>query len=433
MNKQNQSGTLTRGLRLGKLGLSLTGSYLSYQAQNLFYGENKRVERQKRLQRQASKKVKAELGQLKGAAMKLGQVLSLHTHTLPEEALQELADLQMRAPAMHPALTRARFRACCGKYPEEVFAEFDATPLAAASLGQVHCAVTRSGERVAVKIQYPAIRESIDNDFKLLRSATAMGRVTGHVPLALLDEIQRGFVEETDYIHEGKNLEFFRMGMAELNFAEVPKVHWDATTGQVLTMSFVRGESLEKFLAAKPSQAVRDLIGERLVHNYYFQLHRLRALQADQHPGNFLFRMDGTLGLVDFGCVKRIGFDVSDLIRCCIARSWRQGDAAAQHVFKMVFGKQAPYARARKMLNELENLAQNLFPEGANAGATVDFGENKFLNNMSASLRIAAREKLANPDFAFISRAELGLFSVLHRLKARANPRQIWGRVDVER
>ena len=149
--------------------------------------------------------------------MKLGQLLSLQARTLPEEVIRELAGLQMRAPGMHPTLARARFKASVGKYPEEVYREFEGEPFAAASLGQVHRAVTRTGEKVAVKIQYPAIRASIENDFKLLRSASLPARMTGHLPQSILDEVQRGFLEETDYLHEAENIEllFSRAGRSE--------------------------------------------------------------------------------------------------------------------------------------------------------------------------------------------------------------------------
>src|SRR5262249_45862549 len=153
--------------RLGKLGLTLTGSYLGYQAQNLFLAQEQRSERQHRFQRKASRRIRQELQTLKGAAMKIGQIFSLQTHALPEDAIEELANLQMHAPAMHPTLARAQFKSSIGKYPEEVFRDFDPEPFAAASLGQVHRAVTLTGENVAVKIQYPAIRASIESDFKL--------------------------------------------------------------------------------------------------------------------------------------------------------------------------------------------------------------------------------------------------------------------------
>ena len=430
MKKHFQSGAVRRGFRLGKLGLSLTGSYLGYQAQNLLLGDARRAERKRGFQQDASRRVRQELQSLKGAAMKLGQILSLQTHALPEEAIQELANLQMRAPGMHPALARAQFKSSCGKYPEEVFREFESDPFAAASLGQVHRAITRSGERVAVKLQYPAIRSAIENDFKLFRSATLPGRLTGHAPVALLDEIQRGFLEETDYLHEGRNLDFFGQGLGGFPYLSIPKVHWALTTDRVLTMSFIDGAPLETFLEGKPPQAVRDLIGSRVVELYYSQLHRLRALHADHHPGNYLFQPDGRIGLVDFGCVKRLTFDVSDLIRCCVARTWRQGEKQAGHVLRLIFGPGVPFRRARQMLPTLEDLAGNLYPEPGSAGLVVNFGEPKLLEIMGRSLKAAVRDKLANPEFAFTSRADLGIYSLLHQLRARVNVVEIWRRVS---
>ena len=154
MNSKTNSGALTRGFLLGKLGFKLAGSYLGYQAQNLFLGEGERPQRQARFQRQASRRVREELGNLKGPAMKLGQLVSMGSGALLPEALEELADLQMRAPGMHASLARAQFKSALGKYPEELFGEFDPEPFAAASLGQVHRGITQSGERVAIKIQY---------------------------------------------------------------------------------------------------------------------------------------------------------------------------------------------------------------------------------------------------------------------------------------
>jgi predicted unusual protein kinase regulating ubiquinone biosynthesis (AarF/ABC1/UbiB family) len=430
VKKTIQSGTLARGYRLGKLGLSLTGSYLGYQAQNLLLGEEERAQRQQRFQQDASRRVRKELQSLKGAAMKLGQILSLQTHALPEDAIKELANLQMHAPAMHPALARAQFKSSYGKYPEEVFREFDLEPLAAASLGQVHRAVTKNGEKVAVKIQYPAIRASIENDFKLLRSATFPGRLTGHTPMAVIDEIQRGFLEETDYIKEGRNLDFFGKGLSGFLYLTIPRVHWEVTAERVLTMSFVDGLTMSAFLKAGPPQSIRDLVGSRLVELYYFQLHKLKAIHADHHPGNYLFQPDGRIGLVDFGCVKRVGFDATDLINCVVARSWHGGEKAAKHFLQLVFGRDVPYQRARKMIPTLEEMAAILHPLGTNT--TVDFGNPRMLEGLSGAMGTVLREKLTNPEFAFISRADLGLYSLLHQLRARVSCKEIWRRVSAE-
>ncbi len=301
VNQNGQGGSaLARGYRIGKLSFSLMGSYLGYQAQNLLLGKEAQPQRRARFQQAASRRVRDELGALKGPAMKLGQMLSMQTDLLPEEALQELAGLQMRAPAMHPTLARAQFKSALGKNPEELFREFDPEPFAAASLGQVHHATTFNGERVAVKIQYPAIRLAIENDLKLLRSATLPTKFTGHVPSSLLNEIARGLLEETDYLHEAANLNYFRNGLTGLPYVTIPRVYRELSTDRVLTMSYIEGESLGDWLKRKPSRELRDLVGMRLCETYETQLQTLNALHADQHPGNYLFQPDGRIGLVDF-------------------------------------------------------------------------------------------------------------------------------------
>jgi predicted unusual protein kinase regulating ubiquinone biosynthesis (AarF/ABC1/UbiB family) len=425
------SGALQRGVRLGRLGLGLTGSYLGYQMQNLVLGADD--QRQRRFQQRSSRRLREELGSLKGAAMKLGQILSLQTRALPEAVIEELSGLQMQAPGMHPTLARAQFKSSLGRYPEEVFSQFEPEPFAAASLGQVHRAVGKNGKPLAVKIQYPAIRGAIEDDLKLLRSAMLPARVTGHLPGAIVDEIQRGFLEETDYLHEVSNLELFAQGLKSLDYVEIPIPDRTLTTRQVLTMSFVEGESLGTFLAKKPSAALRDLIGERLVELYYHQMHRLRVLHADHHPGNYLFKRDGRIGVVDFGCVKRIHFDVSALIQGCVDRSWQRGEKQAKEILALIFGTKVPYARAKRMLPTLELMAGILYPRGPNADRVVDFGKGELLEALGGALGKALQDRITNPEFAFISRAEMGIYSLLHRLGAKVKPRVIWERVSQTR
>jgi serine/threonine protein kinase len=364
--------------------------------------------------------------------MKLGQMLSLQNGTLSEEALRELANLQMQAPGMHASLARVQFKSALGKYPEEVLREFDPESFAAASLGQVHRAVTFSGENVAVKIQYPAIRSSIESDLKLLRSAAFPGRVTGHVPSALIDEIARGLLEETDYAREAGNLDYFRKGLAGLDFVTVPRVHRELSSDRVLTMSFVEGESLSEWLRRKPSQALRDLLGARLCEAYETQLQHLRVIHADQHPGNFLFQPDGRFGLVDFGCVKRVSFDIVEFRRFQEERGWRESEAAERRFLAILYGKTIPLARARKILPLMEEMLDIYRPQGA-ADYVINFRTHR--QNAKAEevrrrmTKLIFRDKLFNPDFVYFTRADMGLWHMLGEIGATVNVSEIVRRI----
>ena len=430
------TGALARGYRIGKLGFSLVGSYIGYQAQNLLLSKDTQPQRRARFHQQVSRQVRNELGALKGPAMKLGQMLSMQTGLLSDDALEELASLQMQAPPMHPTLARAQFKSALGKYPEDVFREFDAEPFAAASLGQVHRAVTLGGEKVAVKIQYPAIRSAIENDLKLLRSATLPTRVTGHVPQSLLDEIARGLLEETDYLNEAANLDYFRKGLAALPYVTVPRVYRDLTTDRVLTMSFVEGVSLSEWLKRNPSRATRDFMGVRLWEAYETQLQRLRVVHADQHPGNYLFQPDGRFGLVDFGCVKRVNFDVVELHRYYQERSWRKSEAAARHFLEIFFyGKHVPFARGRKILPLIEEWLDTYRPYATKGDFVIDFRndgkKNPKVKEMERRLlQRILQDKLINPEFVYLVRADMGCWHLLSEVGATVNVSEISRRVS---
>ena len=429
------SGMLPRGYRLGKLGFSLAGSYLGYQLQNIFLGETGKPQRKAHFHKKASRQLREELGALKGPVMKLGQLLSQQSGILPEEALLELAGLQMQAPGMHASLARVQFKSALGKYPEELFREFDPEPFAAASLGQVHRAVTFAGEKVAVKIQYPAIRSAIESDLKLLRSAALPGRVTGHVPSALLDEVARGLLEETDYLREADNLDCFRKGLAGLDFVTVPRVHRELTSDRVLTMSFVEGETLSDWLKRKPSQALRDLTGARLWEAYETQLQPPRVIQSDQHPGNFLFQPDGRFGLVDFGNVKPLTFDFRELVRFCDTRGWRESEAAERRFLSDDLWKSRTPTPAREKILPLFEEWQDAYRPQRSGDHVIDFRSDRKKNSKGLEIqrRMAKqtlRDKLINPDFVYLKRGDMGIWHLLGEIGATVNVSEISRRVS---
>src|SRR5581483_683243 len=167
-----------RAARLAQLGAGLAGSYLAYQLQRPFLNETAAKQRKQDFRRKQARRAREELQSLRGPIMKIGQAISMQSHFLDAATIEEFSALQMHAPPMHASLMRARFKGSLGQYPGEVFGSCEETPLTAASLGQVHRAVTNQGEEVVVKIQYPAMREAIAGDFQALRTAGFAARLT---------------------------------------------------------------------------------------------------------------------------------------------------------------------------------------------------------------------------------------------------------------
>src|SRR5260370_21054979 len=195
----SQKNTATgRAFSMASMGAGMAGSYFGYLLQRVFLGEAKGKLKLKSTQIRAARKMADEMQALRGPAMKLGQMLSLQTGFLPDEILAELATLQMEAPGMHPSLVRVQVKASLGREPEEIFKHFTAEPFAAASLGQVHHAITRDGQRVAVKIQYPGIRRAIENDFSLFRTFSNPAQASRQRPKSAIDETQKHIVALTD-------------------------------------------------------------------------------------------------------------------------------------------------------------------------------------------------------------------------------------------
>jgi predicted unusual protein kinase regulating ubiquinone biosynthesis (AarF/ABC1/UbiB family) len=407
---------------MATMGMGVAGSYVGYLLQRAFLGEDQRRARLAAAHTRAGHRMRRELQALRGPAMKLGQTLSLQTGVLPEEALLELSALQREAPAMHPSLMRTQFRASLGRDPESVYATFEDHPFAAASLGQVHRATLRDGTPVAVKIQYPGIRDAIASDFAWFRAVSKPAQATGHLPGGAIDELEEQIVAEADYAREADNVDLFRRGMA-LPFVNVPKVFRQFSSRTVLTMSFLPGEHMDDFLARHPSRALRDLVGERLVELFYFQLLRLHALHADPHWGNYLFEADGTIGLVDFGCVKHLrpAF-VEDLQAFLLfpgSRRSPQFQAMLARRYELMGGRINPAVR-RTLTEFAEQFYRRVFPpDPEREHDRFDFGDRAFLQDYLHASRALVKSRGILPEYLFLARAEMGLYQTLHRLRAR--------------
>ncbi|MBV1880700.1 MAG: AarF/ABC1/UbiB kinase family protein [Pseudomonadales bacterium] len=252
------------------------------------------------------------IGQMKGTALKLAQMLSMQLDFLPEEIRQELEKSASKAPGLNKALIRKTITAQLGSPPEALFKHFENTPFAAASLGQVHRAVTFDNEEVAVKVQYPGIATSIKSDIdlvKILLKPTQLSKMFSEV----FKELERVLKEELDYEIEAENTNWFYNNSSGSKFI-IPRVYAELSTSKVITTSMIAGEHLDVWLSKNPDQKTKNHYGQRLVDFYEESLCQNLRLQADPNIGNYLFRADGKLGLIDFGCTKTIKLDESNLM-----------------------------------------------------------------------------------------------------------------------
>lgn len=401
-----------RALRMAGLGFNVAGSYVGYLVQRAFLDEEARAVKLRAANKRAAERMRAEFQSLRGPAMKLGQALSLQGGVLPDEILVELSKLQMEAPGMHPSLMRAQFRGCFGRDPEDVFAEFDAQPFAAASLGQVHRGVTRAGDAVAVKIQYPGIRDAIKHDFTWFRAVSRPAQASGHLPHAAIDELEQQIVAETDYRREADNAEFFAERLAPLRFVRVPHVFREYSTDQVLTMSVVSGDPLDRFLHRRPSQKLRDVIGEHLFELFYFQLLKIEAFHADPHSGNYLFDPDGTIGLIDFGCVKYLRAAFAADLRSFYLYPGPRDSAEFRTMLEQryaLLGTKLRPAAKRALVGFAENFYRKVYPPQPEMDTeTIDFGKSAVLQDYLRESQKLLRGKGVMAEYVFLARCELG-------------------------
>jgi predicted unusual protein kinase regulating ubiquinone biosynthesis (AarF/ABC1/UbiB family) len=427
MSDEN-STSMRRALSIANIGMGVAGSYLGYALQHAFLGEAERGAKLKATHTRAARRMADEMKSLRGAAMKLGQTLSLQTGTLPDEMLTELATLQMSAPPMHPSLVRAQFKQSLGAEPEEIFKEFDAEPFAAASLGQVHHAVTRADEKVAVKIQYPGIRQSLANDFKMFRTLSKPAQASGHIPKGAIDEVEKQIISETDYRREADNIDFFQQHLAPVPFVEVPRVLRKYSSDKVLTMTLMKGEHLDDFLARRPSQKLRNQLGENLFDLFYFQVLEVEALHADPHWGNYLFTKDAGISLVDFGCAKYMSKATVSYLRAGFLFPGSIRSAEFGRLLEKYYkdeGRDLPPATRKALIRFAENFYRKVYPPTGDPEKPFDFGDPQFLKDFLSASKELFRAKGVLSELIFMVRAEMGMYQTLHRLKAKVRTSRI--------
>lgn len=378
----------------------------------------------------------AALNQLKGTALKASQLLSMELGFLPEGIRQELARAHYQVTPLNRALVIKVMRQEFGQDPSALFQHFDPQAFAAASLGQVHAATLRNGEEVAVKLQYPGIAASIHSDMRMLRTLLqAMAERSEMLPKAdiiarMMADIELKLAEELDYQHEAVAMQWFAEHLT-LPDLVIPQPIMDRSTRRVLTMQRLPGLHLNEWLLTKPDQAARDHAGQLMFDAFMHCTFVLHRLQADPHPGNYLFMPDGQLGLLDFGCTRPLSKSFSHTLATLWSAQLR--DPIDHRVMQQTYWD---LGLIKPDMSE-QDFCQELMPAMAERHTwqklpftmpVYDFAQHPPFPRPSAEhQRLALKHLQAMPDeLPYVDRAYLGLIQLLKTLGARVRTTNPW-------
>lgn len=411
-----------RSAKFVKTGFQIGGNYIKHYSKKLF---NPDLD-QEQLNEDNATDIYKSLSELKGSALKIAQMLSMDKNVLPRSYVDKFTQSQYNAPPLSGPLIVRTFTKQLGKSPEKIFDKFNASSTHAASIGQVHEAML-NGKKLAVKIQYPGVADSISSDLKLVKPFAF--RLLGMSEKELniyVAEVEERLLEETDYELEVRRSIQFSEACKNLNNVVFPTYYPEYSGKRIITMDWIKGKHLKEFLRTNPSQALRNKIGQALWDFYNFQQHELRAVHADPHPGNFLITEDEKLGVIDFGCIKELPDDFYEPFFSLVSAGILQDKAKTIDAFRkldMIFKTDTPaqvefYYKAYKEMISL--FARPYLDE------VFDFSKPEFFDQLYAyGEKIAKMPEFKQPrgvkHFIYVNRTNFGLYTILQELKATVN------------
>ncbi len=402
-----------------KTGLKVGGNYIRHYSKKLFNPDLDKTQ----LNEDNATDIYESLSELKGSALKVAQMLSMDKNLLPESYVSKFSQSQYNAPPLSGPLIVQTFKKYFGKSPDKIFDKFDAKSANAASIGQVHRAEL-NGEKLAVKIQYPGVGDSISSDLKMVKPfAFRIMGISGKDMDIYMNEVEERLLEETDYELEVRRSIEFSNACIDLENVVFPKYYPELSSKRIITMDWLEGKHLREFLQTNPSQQLCDQIGQALWDFYNFQQHELRAVHADPHPGNFLITPDGKLGVIDFGCVKELPEDFYYPFFSLISSDLLQNKQETINAFRLL-----------DMIHKTDTLEQIEFYYGMYKqmislfakpyiNSYFDFSKAEFFDELYGfSEKISKMQEFKQPrgvkHFIYINRTNFGLYSILHELKA---------------
>ena len=296
------TGKISRATRLVKTGVKVGINQLKYYGDTLVDPKNAK----EKLNQNNASDIYDGLKSLKGSALKVAQMLSMEKNILPKAYVEQFSLAQFSVPPLSAPLVRKTFFKYFGKHPEDLYDSFNSKSIAAASIGQVHQA-TKDGKRLAIKIQYPGVADSISSDLAMVKPvAIKMFNIKGKDSDKYFKEVEQKLLEETDYTLEVQQSQQMVADCKHIEHLIFPNYYPNLSNHRIITMDWMEGDHLSEFTKKNTDKKLADRLGQALWDFYMFQMHELKRVHADPHPGNFLVTAKGELVAIDFGCIKVI-------------------------------------------------------------------------------------------------------------------------------
>jgi predicted unusual protein kinase regulating ubiquinone biosynthesis (AarF/ABC1/UbiB family) len=416
------TGKLERAGKLVSTGVKIGGNYLKYIGEKITNPD----EAKENFDQNNAEDIYDGLKSLKGSALKVAQMLSMEKNILPGAYVDKFSLAQFSVPPLSGPLVRKTFNQYLGSYPEEIFDDFTFESINAASIGQVHKA-TKGELKLAVKIQYPGVANSISSDLALVKPvATRLFNLKGKDSEKYFKEVESKLLEETDYTLELKQSREITEACSLIPNLKFPTYYADLSCDKILTMDWMEGIHLSEYTAQGMDNREANVLGQTLWDFYMYQMHVLKRVHADPHPGNFLVDDSGALVAIDFGCIKDVPEDFYvPYFELATSEAMQDRSFFIDKITTLEILRPDDSEEDSAYITDLfhELLGVLTFPFHND---TFDFSDELFWVKVAhMSERLSQDDKLkklngnrGSKHFLYINRTFFGLYNLLHDLKA---------------
>lgn len=406
-------------------GAKIGSNYLKHYGKRLMNGETTKEQ----LHQDNARDIYKSLSQLKGSALKVAQMLSMDKNLLPTAYQQQFTMAQYSAPPLSYPLVVKTFQKAFGKSPEQIFDTFSRSANNAASMGQVHRG-EKKGKQYAVKIQYPGVADSVKSDLAMIKPiALRMFDLNPSEYDEFIQEVEARMLEETDYTLELNRSIDLSKRSSKITNVVFPNYYPELSSGKILTMDWIEGRPLGELLKTDLPEGVGNKLGQAMWDFYHFQMHTLKAVHADPHPGNFLITKNYELGIIDFGCVKVMTDEFHNKYFQLLDPTLLQDRERLEKAFynlRFIYKEDTEQERELfiGVFSKLVELLSLPFRT-----ATFDFSDKKYFETLyTFAEEIAKMKELREStkargikDALYINRTYFGLYNMLHDMKATVN------------